>query len=77
MVLGFPRNRTTIETIVGVIQSSTALETDQILKSCENYLPKYMVPRELVFLETFPTNFNGKTDRNEIFSMLEKLNAKI
>ena len=76
MVLGFPRNRTTIETIVGVIQSSTALETDRILKSCENYLPKYMVPRELVFLETFPTNFNGKTDRNEIFSMLEKLNAK-
>ena len=39
---------------------------DAIFKMCEKKLPGYMVPRQLVRLEQFPLNHNGKLDRNAL-----------
>lgn len=46
---------------------------DKILSSCERWLPKYMIPGEIVLLEKFPRLPSGKVDRKQ---MLADLNLR-
>ncbi len=41
-------------------------QTTEIINECKKKLPAYMVPESIVFLESFPQNKNGKTDRNKL-----------
>lgn len=42
------------------------VQLDQISAELGEKLPEYMVPKQLVVLEEFPLNRNGKIDRNEL-----------
>ncbi|MDF2376129.1 MAG: non-ribosomal peptide synthetase [Verrucomicrobiales bacterium] len=50
---------------------------DGILDELRSSLPNYMVPTDLVFLNSFPTNSSGKADRKEIADLIhETLRAR-
>jgi len=49
----------------------------QIIKHLKNNLPNYMIPKEIIFVEKFQLNANGKIDRNYLINILkERENGK-
>ncbi len=48
------------------------IEPQEIIRSTEEVLPRYMVPTACHVLDTFPTNPNGKIDRKQLYSMLNE-----
>lgn len=53
-------------TEVGLIIESNIIETDELLKHLKTKLPQYMIPTQIRFVENFPLNTNGKTDRKKL-----------
>jgi len=45
---------------------SEKVNEDILLKSLRESLPFYMIPKKIIYLETFPLNSNGKIDRNAL-----------
>ena len=45
-----------------------SFDKETIIGACKNYLPKYMVPKNVVFLKEVPLTFNGKIDRKKLIS---------
>ena len=43
-----------------------------IKKQLTTMLPDYMIPQEIVAVEIFPLNINGKVDRNQLLLFREK-----
>jgi len=42
----------------------------RIKEELKEYLPSYMIPRRILFVESFPVNTNGKADRKQLASLL-------
>ncbi|WP_025663543.1 AMP-binding protein [Aquimarina megaterium] len=58
-------------TEIGLVIEATEFETKQLLDDLKTKLPQYMVPTQIKFINSFPLNTNGKTDRkklNKLFS---------
>ncbi|WP_108808839.1 AMP-binding protein [Aquimarina spinulae] len=58
-------------TEIGLVIETTEFETKQLLDDLKTKLPQYMVPTQIKFIDSFPLNTNGKTDRkklNKLFS---------
>jgi diaminobutyrate-2-oxoglutarate transaminase len=53
-------------TLVGYVVGDTTLDVKAIRNSCNQALPGYMVPSDLILLDRFPLNANGKIDRNAL-----------
>lgn len=53
--------------IVGFVCNSVKSETE-ILSECANYLPSYMTPTHIYYIDSIPLNSNGKVDRKKIQS---------
>jgi len=51
----------------------TVMQVKNILRS---RLPKYMVPKNIIFVNNLPVNSNGKIDRNRCTSLAENQNEK-
>jgi D-alanine--poly(phosphoribitol) ligase subunit 1 len=49
--------------IFAVYQSERSLTSDEIKSELTRFLPSYMMPREIIAVESIPKNANGKTDR--------------
>ena len=47
-----------------------AVDTAALLRRVATRLPRYMVPREVRIVESFPLNANGKVDRNALRALL-------
>lgn len=62
-----------IEGIWGFVENVSNRQTKRELTDyCKSKLPDYMVPSEIVFLESMPLNINGKIDKKRLRnSMLE------
>ncbi len=69
VALGWPPVETGVEGIVAFL-SDTALGAKAIHESLRTLLPRYMVPKRLVFLEQIPKNANGKCDRKALADQL-------
>ena len=41
----------------------------EIKEELKNYIPSYMVPKKIVFIEKIPTNNNGKIDRKKLMEL--------
>lgn len=52
--------------LVNYYKANKEISSDIIKRHLLKHLPKYMVPRFFVRLENFPTNANGKIDRNAL-----------
>ncbi|TSE04850.1 AMP-binding protein [Aquimarina algiphila] len=58
-------------TEIGLVLESKEFETKQLLEDLKKILPQYMIPTQIKFVDSFPLNTNGKTDRkklNKLFS---------
>ncbi len=53
-------------TEVGLVIESKPIDTKQLLENLNEKLPKYMIPTQIKFIEGFPLNTNGKTDRKKL-----------
>jgi amino acid adenylation domain-containing protein len=59
--------------IVAVFCGSERSRDPQILKLCEERLPKYMVPSRICHWESLPLNANGKLDRQKISELVKAM----
>jgi amino acid adenylation domain-containing protein len=57
------------EGVVAFIDDAS-VDTAALLRRVATRLPRYMVPREVRVVETFPLNANGKVDRNALRALL-------
>ncbi len=51
---------------IGLVIESKALNTLPLEDYLQTKMPAYMIPRKILFVETFPLNTNGKTDRKNL-----------
>jgi acyl-CoA synthetase (AMP-forming)/AMP-acid ligase II len=58
--------------IVGFICGGNTTNKDEILSYCSLFLPKYMMPSAIFFVENMPLNANGKINRNDLIKKLEE-----
>lgn len=61
--------------ILAYIQTLDNKTKEDIISKLNNYLPKYMIPNDIIFLNQLPKNQNGKVDRiklKENFEYLKK-----
>ncbi|WP_281986076.1 AMP-binding protein [Aquimarina aggregata] len=56
-------------TEIGLVIESTAFDTKQLIEDLKNRLPQYMIPTQIRFIDSFPLNTNGKTDRKKLKEM--------
>ncbi|MFL5578642.1 MAG: amino acid adenylation domain-containing protein [Gemmatimonadaceae bacterium] len=57
---------------VAFVTTGGAVDATALLRELKGALPDYMVPREIVVLERFPLNANGKTDRAALAALLDE-----
>jgi amino acid adenylation domain-containing protein len=70
VVVGWPRTETGFSAVSAFVQGGP-LDEERIRSELGSRLPDYMVPRELIALESIPLNSNGKFDRPALVRMLE------
>lgn len=58
-------------TEIGLVIESKEFETNQLLDYLKTKLPIYMLPTQIKFINTFPLNTNGKTDRKNLGKLFE------
>jgi len=56
------------QAVVIVAQSNSPNDdtADKIMTACRNELPNYMIPHEIIWMESLPRNPNGKIDRKAL-----------
>ncbi|MCA9654419.1 MAG: amino acid adenylation domain-containing protein [Myxococcales bacterium] len=70
VALGWPEGASGgAEGIVAFVDDAS-IDADALLDEVAKRLPKYMVPREIRVVESFPLNANGKVDRKALRAML-------
>jgi acyl-coenzyme A synthetase/AMP-(fatty) acid ligase len=72
--VGWPIEDSHATGIVGFVAGSS-VDSAALLAAAQARLPSYMVPKEIVVLEEFPLNVNGKIDRNELMARLRSRDA--
>ena len=58
--------------IIGIISGGNEQNKQEIINYCERFLPEYMVPTDVFFIQTMPTNDNGKIDRLKLTKIVEE-----
>jgi D-alanine--poly(phosphoribitol) ligase subunit 1 len=53
-------------TEIGLVIESKQLDTKLLQDYMKTKMPVYMIPRQIYFVDVFPLNVNGKTDRKEL-----------
>ena len=49
-----------------------ALDTQAIQSACQQDLPNYMIPSDIVALDELPYNANGKLDYKQLYKVAEQ-----
>ncbi len=53
-------------TEIGLAIESLVFDTKELIESLKTKLPPYMIPTQVKFVDKFPLNTNGKTDRKKL-----------
>jgi amino acid adenylation domain-containing protein len=72
--VGWPLEDSRATGIVGFVVGPDA-DPPALLADAQQRLPPYMVPNEILLLDEFPLNANGKVDRNALVAMLRARTA--
>ena len=66
-----------IEDIVAFSEfTENNLSEDDVIKKCRSFLPDYMIPSKIFFIEKLPLNQNGKIDKKKLHNQLNNKNIK-
>ncbi len=68
--LAWPVRDGIAEKIVAFIAECDEQKRPQILEYCKNALPPYMVPHDVIFIDSIPLNDNGKFDKQNLLQIL-------
>lgn len=76
-VVAWPRDGATASGVVAFV-SGSVIEPQVAIRACQEILPSYMVPKNVIAIEQMPLNANGKIDRGALERMLadEKSNGR-
>ena len=70
--VAWPMKAGNAEGIVGfVCEDKEKSDENLIISYCKQFLPEYMIPKKIHFIEQMPLNINGKINRGKLFEMLE------
>jgi acyl-coenzyme A synthetase/AMP-(fatty) acid ligase len=77
MAIGLPKmsgsDLDVIEGIIGFVQNSSIKQTkDDLIHYCKSKLPDYMVPMDIIFLDSMPLNINGKIDKKLLRNSMQE-----
>lgn len=61
-----------VEGIVGFICGGNKKNRQEVLDYCSRFLPSYMMPRDIFFIDKMPLNSNGKVDRLELAAVVKQ-----
>ncbi len=70
VAIGWPRTDAGPTGIVAFV-ATAEIDERAVLEQVAQRLPRYMIPRELVRLDAFPLNANGKIDRKALLAQLQ------
>lgn len=59
-------SRNKLSTLIAYVASEELNDEEFVKRELKNYLPQYMVPNRVVFVEELPKNANGKVDRKKL-----------
>lgn len=59
-------------TEIGLVIESAPFDTDSVMDGLKSKLPVYMIPKQIKFIDEFPLNSNGKTDRKKLGLLFNK-----
>lgn len=59
------------EGVIGIICKDSRVNESYVINYCKKFLPAYVVPRKVYFIDSMPLNVNGKIDRRKLVEMLE------
>lgn len=51
---------------IGLVIESGEIKTDSLIEFIKTQMPAYMIPKQIRFIDVFPLNSNGKTDRKKL-----------
>ena len=60
-------------TEIGLVIESKAFDSIPVCNYMKAKMPVYMIPKQVLFIESFPLNVNGKTDRNKLRELFKQL----
>lgn len=52
------------------------LSEEDVIKKCRSFLPDYMIPSRIFFIEKLPLNQNGKIDKKKLYNDLNNKNTE-
>jgi len=55
---------------IAIAFETSEFDTRELVEYLKTKLPAYMLPKKFVYVQPFPLNVNGKTDRNEICKLI-------
>jgi len=64
-------NTLSVEFLYTFLQKKVSQSENEIISACRLYLPEYMIPRKIFFLDHFPLNNNGKIDRTKLITYIK------
>ncbi|MGA4605140.1 AMP-binding protein [Pseudoalteromonas maricaloris] len=59
--------------LAAFVVCTEAIDIGRVKNNLEKYMPKYMVPENIIVVDSIPTTANGKTDRKSMIEMACKL----
>ena len=54
-----------------LVLETKAFDTKEMIEVLKAKLPHYMIPTQIKFVDAFPLNTNGKTDRKKLKELFE------
>ena len=70
VAIPWPLSEGSASGIVGVVSGADPASDQEVIKACQQRLPRYMVPARIYHFDQLPLNVNGKIDRGKITEML-------
>jgi non-ribosomal peptide synthetase component F len=69
VAIGYPRNTNIVERIV-LFVANYGGTVSEIVSFLKDRLPEYMIPTNIVLVDSFPLTVNGKLDKNELYNRI-------